>query len=257
MLHCLGSTLRDRKARLFACACTRRVWRLLVLQASREAVEAAEASADGLLGDGELTLHWQRSNDARERLLRASALANRLVTGLGAQDDGQGEYSEEERAVAARGVNYARGAYEAALAAHDCTDGFSPLNLSEYVSRAARYAIGASSPGGGYRVYSDRDLQEEAAEASWQCHLLRDLVRRRHAPFSLAPAWLTPIVSSLAQAAYDERRLPYGDLDGLRLSVLADALEEAGASDEILTHLRSPSPHVRGCWALDLILGRT
>jgi hypothetical protein len=41
------------------------------------------------------------------------------------------------------------------------------------------------------------------------------------------------------------------------LAVLADALEEAGCADAgLLGHLRSRGPHVRGCWALDLILGR-
>src|SRR5688572_16857480 len=43
--------------------------------------------------------------------------------------------------------------------------------------------------------------------------------------------------------------------DPHRLSVLADALEEAGATGELVAHLRSPGPHVRGCWALDLVLG--
>ena len=42
------------------------------------------------------------------------------------------------------------------------------------------------------------------------------------------------------------------------LTVLADALEEAGCTNaDILLHLRSPGPHVRGCWALDLILGKS
>ena len=58
--------------------------------------------------------------------------------------------------------------------------------------------------------------------------------------------------------AYDERLMPSGELDLGRLAVLSDALEEAGCtSAEILTHLRSPGPHVRGCWALDLILGKS
>ena len=39
-------------------------------------------------------------------------------------------------------------------------------------------------------------------------------------------------------------------------SVLSDALEEVGASGDILAHLRSPGPHVRGCWAVDLVLGK-
>ena len=62
----------------------------------------------------------------------------------------------------------------------------------------------------------------------------------------------------LAQAAYDERELPSGTLDATRLAVLADALEEAGCPDRtILDHLRGPGPHVRGCWAVDLLLGKS
>jgi hypothetical protein len=58
----------------------------------------------------------------------------------------------------------------------------------------------------------------------------------------------------LAQVAYDERNLPSWELDPARL---ADALEEAGCADaDILSHLRGPGPHVRGCWAVDLLLGK-
>jgi hypothetical protein len=46
-------------------------------------------------------------------------------------------------------------------------------------------------------------------------------------------------------------------LDRVRLAVLADALEEAGCADaNLLGHLRGPGPHVRGCFALDLLLGK-
>ena len=66
-----------------------------------------------------------------------------------------------------------------------------------------------------------------------------------------------PIAALLARAAYEERILPSGHLDPARLAILTDALEEAGRTDEaILSHLRFPGPHVRGCWALDLILGK-
>jgi hypothetical protein len=69
--------------------------------------------------------------------------------------------------------------------------------------------------------------------------------------------WHGGTVVRLAQAAYDNRQLPSGDLDPARLAVLADALEEAGATDaELLGHLRSPGPHVRGCHGVDLILQR-
>ncbi len=74
---------------------------------------------------------------------------------------------------------------------------------------------------------------------------------------SFDPAWRAPAATTIAQAAYAERELPSGHLDTARLAVLSDALEEAGCIDEaILDHLRSPGPHVRGCWALDLVLGK-
>jgi hypothetical protein len=81
----------------------------------------------------------------------------------------------------------------------------------------------------------------------------------RPAP-AVGPAWLAwqaGAVPRLARAAYDGGRLPEGTLDPARLAVLADALEDAGCADpELLGHLRGPGPHVRGCWAVDLILGK-
>ena len=63
--------------------------------------------------------------------------------------------------------------------------------------------------------------------------------------------------AGLAEAAYDRRHLPSGELDPARLAVLADALEEAGCTDpDLLDHLRGPGPHYRGCWVIDLLLGK-
>lgn len=86
-------------------------------------------------------------------------------------------------------------------------------------------------------------------------------------------ACLAPDILAQAQACYDDR-LPDGTLDHDRLAVLADAMEEAGCNEELLlSHLRGMellpdndmpnkfrwtklrSSHVRGCWALDLLLG--
>jgi hypothetical protein len=76
-------------------------------------------------------------------------------------------------------------------------------------------------------------------------------------PVSVEPAWLTPTVIKLAAVAYEERTLPSGELDSARLAVLTDALEEAGCTDtDILGHCRSEGPHVRGCWVIDLLLGK-
>jgi hypothetical protein len=64
-------------------------------------------------------------------------------------------------------------------------------------------------------------------------------------------AWRTADPVRLAEGLYRERAFE-------RLPVLADALEEAGCTDAaILEHLREPSDHVRGCWAVDLVLDRS
>jgi hypothetical protein len=64
-------------------------------------------------------------------------------------------------------------------------------------------------------------------------------------------------VRKLAESAYTERTLPEGTLDVVRLALLADALEDGGCTErDLLGHLRGPGPHVRGCWALDLVMGK-
>jgi len=94
-----------------------------------------------------------------------------------------------------------------------------------------------------------------AARRLLQCDLVRDIFGN---PFRLPPrsdaAWLVwndGTVKRLAEAVYEGR--PFD-----RLPILADALEEAGCdAAELLAHLRGPGPHVRGCWAVDLLLGKT
>jgi hypothetical protein len=96
-----------------------------------------------------------------------------------------------------------------------------------------------------------------AAEQGIQSELLRDLWGNPFRLVTLSLTCLTPQVVAHAQAAYDMRELPAGTLDASRLAVLADALEEAGCTERtILGHLRGPGPHVRGCWAVDLLLGK-
>jgi hypothetical protein len=99
-----------------------------------------------------------------------------------------------------------------------------------------------------------RDLGEgRALRAAWLAEVFGDPLR----PLTLDHSWLTPDVLSLAEAAYEQRTLPAGTLEPQRLAVLADALEDAGCDNEgLLGHLRGPGPHVRGCWAVDLVLGK-
>jgi hypothetical protein len=92
-----------------------------------------------------------------------------------------------------------------------------------------------------------------------RCDLLRCVFGNPFRPIPTVPtAWLTydgGTARKLAEDAYTERQLPTGTLEVGRLAVLADALEDAGCADsELITHLRGPGTHVRGCWALDLLL---
>jgi WD40 repeat protein len=74
---------------------------------------------------------------------------------------------------------------------------------------------------------------------------------------TLAPTWRTPAVLALAHAADRERLATGGPLDPAHLAVLADALEDAGCTDgRSLRHLRGHDPRLRGCWAVDQLLGR-
>ena len=123
------------------------------------------------------------------------------------------------------------------LDAEDVTDRF---------AWSAAFDRGNSSVDGGRNYEVERRVQGR---------LLHDIFGNPCRPVSYDAAHRTPSVASLAKVAYDERQLPSGELDPHRLAILADALEEAGAPDELVTHLRSPGTHVRGCFAVDVALG--
>jgi hypothetical protein len=83
-----------------------------------------------------------------------------------------------------------------------------------------------------------RPLPPSKGQRAWQDQKRRWLI------------WNDGTILKLTQAIYDERAFD-------RLPILADALEDAGCEDpDILAHLRSPGPHYRGCWAVDLLLGK-
>jgi len=80
--------------------------------------------------------------------------------------------------------------------------------------------------------------------------LLREIVGNPFRPATLDPSWLTPTVTALAAQMYDSR-------DFSAMPILADALQDAGCTnDDILNHCRGDGPHVRGCWVVDLVVGK-
>jgi hypothetical protein len=81
--------------------------------------------------------------------------------------------------------------------------------------------------------------------------IVRDLFGNPFHPVSADPSWLTSTVVTLAESIYEERAFD-------RLPILADALEVAGCDDaDVLAHCRGDGPHVRGCWVVDLVLGKS
>jgi hypothetical protein len=83
--------------------------------------------------------------------------------------------------------------------------------------------------------------------------LLRDIFGNPFCPITFDSAWLTSTVSAVAKQMYDSR-------DFSAMPILADALQDAGCdNDDILNHCRDPkaTTHVRGCWVVDLVLGKS
>ena len=79
---------------------------------------------------------------------------------------------------------------------------------------------------------------------------IREVFGNPFRPIVVAPDWLTGDVIGLATGIYQDRAFD-------RLPILADALMDAGCDNEdILRHCRGDGPHVRGCWVLDLLLGK-
>jgi hypothetical protein len=83
------------------------------------------------------------------------------------------------------------------------------------------------------------------------CSLLRCVFGNPFRPATFDPKWRTEHTTGLALKMYDDREFT-------AMPILADALEEAGCDNaDILSHCREPGAHVRGCWVVDLVLGKS
>jgi hypothetical protein len=79
---------------------------------------------------------------------------------------------------------------------------------------------------------------------------IREIFGNPFRPITLNPSWLTSTVLALANGIYEEKAFD-------RMPILADALQDTGCDNEdILNHCRGVEPHVRGCWAVDLLTDR-
>jgi hypothetical protein len=122
------------------------------------------------------------------------------------------------------------------------------LAMAEIVSAAWNHDFESYEPEYPSDVQSGRRLERER-----QAEFVRDIFGNPFRPVAVEPAWLTwnhATVPAFARRVYGERRFE-------DLPILADALEDAGCAEaDILAHCRGPGPHARGCWVLDLLLGK-
>jgi hypothetical protein len=212
MLQFLRGRSSDRKLRLFAVACCRRIWHFFADEVCKQTVEVGERFADGLAS----------RNDRKAARAVAQAYAYAEVSA------GREQHRDWASAALATVETPARSAA-----------------LSAFLSAARTPANSC-----------ERDpllFQEKRnLEQVEQCRLLRD-VFNPFRPVSLDPVWLAwndGTVPKMAQAIYHERAFD-------RLPILADALEDAGCDNaDVLAHCRGEGEHVRGCWVVDLLLGR-
>jgi hypothetical protein len=218
----------ERRFRLLAAACCRRVWHLLGDARCRGAVETAELYADGLAGLGTL-----------------EAAEAGVVAVLEALDPWPHRSLPRELYP----VYHAAEAAGGVASAHPYEEGGDAFRA---VASIAAYALGTR----------DGVERPDPAERRVQVELIRDIFGPL--PFRPIPplppsvrTWSDGLARQLAQSAYDERLLPSGHLEPARLAVLADALLDAGCDEAwLIDHLREEGPHVRGCAAVDAVLGR-
>jgi len=225
----------ERRLTLFGCACCRRIWPLIPTEPCRRAVDVAERYADGLATSEERCAAWSAvfaSAEEQEPILSDPYYMELVDWG------------------AIPGGN--------AIRATIGLVGAGPVRPEQVASEAASEAACETR---GMRVgfeaetmVFDDSLAAEQAEQFAQCRLLRDIFHNPFRPPFINPHWLTwkdGTVRRVAHGIYDERAFD-------QLPILADALEDAGChTRDILDHCRSGGPHVRGCWVLDLMLGKT
>jgi hypothetical protein len=183
---------------------------------------------------------WHLLPDERSR--RAVEVAEQYADGRANRDDLRDALQASQEAYG--GMPHSRlktAAGAAILTARSATGG----NAAGYAATATAYE--------GDGVVISRRGPEAAVQASMLRDIFGPVLFRPLPPISPAVlAWNGGTVARLAAAVYEERDFSQG-----RLGVLADAAEEAGVTDaDLLAHLRGPGPHVRGCWAVDLILGK-
>jgi hypothetical protein len=226
MCRILQGKATERKVRLLMCACCRLLWHLFQEPETKKAVELAELDVEGLARREEI-------RTARSKVF--GLFAGRLgwreddVEFMMAQDSTWLPHFEDQPRIVFRQTT--------ALAA------------GWLLAKERLQHIGLNI----VCCLSELEAWGSTVKAKKFCQLIREVFGHRLQRGPQDRAWQTwndGTVVKVAQTIYDERAFE-------RMPILADALEDAGCDDaDILRHCREPGEHVRGCWVVDLLLGK-
>jgi hypothetical protein len=242
MLAFLRRRASERKLRLFAVACSRRMLHLVTDDFGRQAVALAERLAEGRAREPDRAALWERIQEMRE-----DRIADREFFGATLAYAVQGGIAQAGNVLSV--VTSAAKKVVTALGHEELNRVLPQSALGERATAAAE-SIGWSAL---RQRQADRASQEaKQRERQVQADLLREIFGNPFRTVAIDDAclhWNDGTVPRLARVIYDERRFE-------TLPVLADALEDAGCSDvSLLQHCRSGAAHVRGCWAVDVLVG--
>jgi hypothetical protein len=216
MLDFLQGKGTVRKWRLCGVASCRRIWHFLPDEESRKAVESTELYADEAITNRQMAIVQSQVMGWRERHHFNPTIVNQRAAVVG-----------QLAKLLAR-----------------------PTMRTKTVRAEMRQVIGAAFRMQALETPPEQRRRYMAERRVEQAALLRDIFGNPFRPVTLNPAWRTSNVTALAQSIYDEKAFD-------RLPILADALEDSGCDNQdVLNHCRQPGEHVRGCWVVDLVLGK-
>ncbi len=229
-----------RKWRLFAAACCRRARAWFVHPCQHALLDVAEAFADGSATADQL--EKARASDlTSDRMILAAEhdIPPEIVVAHPRDGEDTGRLRDEAALKAAAAAAEAlRAASQAEWA---WGSGASCPRAVEEVVGHVRSCASASS---GWREAASAEEGRALAD------IFRDVFGNPFRRVRFRPAWRSPAALAVAGAINAGRT--FGDMP-----VLADALEEAGCEDaQVVGHCRGAGPHARGCWVIDLVLGK-
>ena len=230
MLRYIRTRTTSRKLQLLMCAACRTVLEYLPAERCLPILEGIERYAEGLAPLDA----FRRAEHAAQLLQREADLGEPV---------GEGSHQTSARWAAIQALRSAVS---------------SPLDDALHRTIGWVEAAAARDAGEGLaraaRVLRHRQI----------CDLFREVFGNPFAPRTAVPTWMQaserPRPGWLIRVSESARAIAvalHRDQAYDRFPILADSLEEEGCTDEeLLLHMRQPMAHVRGCWALDLILGK-